>query len=78
MVMWQVLIGWRALKAWNNQLLWPARGSAVHAFLFKKGKRKEEFSFAQNTPAFRKPRERLRKATNLSLEKDAERVERTR
>lgn len=35
MVMWQILIG-RALKAWNNQLLRPARGSAVHAFLSKK------------------------------------------
>jgi len=35
MVMWQVLIG-RPLKAWNDQLLGPARGSAVHAFLSEK------------------------------------------
>lgn len=32
MVMWQILIG-RMPKARNNQLLRPARGSAVHAFL---------------------------------------------
>ena len=35
MVMWQILIGCM-LEAWNNQLLGPARGSAVHAFLLKK------------------------------------------
>lgn len=53
MVMWQVLIG-RALKAWNNQLLGPARGSAVHAFLSKeKAEKKERFVF--KTPCGKKP-----------------------
>lgn len=42
MVMWQILSG-RALKAWNNQLLRPARGRVVHVFLSKKEKRKISF-----------------------------------
>lgn len=49
MVMWQVLIG-RALKAWNNQLLWPVRGSAVHAFLSKKEKREERLFIKKKNP----------------------------
>lgn len=42
MVMWQILIGW-TLKAWNNQLLRPVRGSTVHAFLSKRGRKKKDF-----------------------------------
>lgn len=41
MVMWQVWMG-RALKAWNNQLLGPARGTAVHALLPNKQNRQNK------------------------------------
>lgn len=42
MVMWQILIG-RVLKAWNNQVLRPARGSAVHVLLLKEGREKKNY-----------------------------------
>lgn len=42
MVMWQILIG-RALKAWNDQLLGPARGRVVHAFLSRKAEKRKFF-----------------------------------
>lgn len=49
MVMWQILIGW-ALKAWNNQLFGPMRGSAVHAFLSKRAKKRKSSIITKQKP----------------------------